>query len=152
MPHTPPRPSRTLSPAGRIAALVGLVVLLAGCAADRADEPAAIAEGRALFGRYCSACHGEGGQGGVGPALGEVVATFPDCSDHVMWVRLGSERWIEERGPTYGADDTEVDGGMPPWEGILTDADLTAVAAFERTRFGGVGETTAVEECTRASG
>ena len=131
----------------RTAILVSLMALLGGCAPDRAGEPAAITEGRAVYGRYCAACHGDDGGGGTGPALADVAATFPDCSDHMEWIRLGSQRWLDERGPTYGADDTEVAGGMPPWNGILTDPQLTAVAAFERSAFGDVDQLTAVERC-----
>ena len=34
-----------------------------------ANDPAAIATGRSIFGGTCSACHGEGATGGRGPAL-----------------------------------------------------------------------------------
>lgn len=84
----------------------------------------------------CATCHGKTGDGGVGPALASVRETFPDCEEQIRWIRLGSNRWREEIGSTYGADETPVEGAMPSFE-HLGDAVIRRVAMYERVRFGG---------------
>src|SRR5690606_12914088 len=84
----------------------------------------------------CAACHGATGTGGVGPALAEVIATFPDCETHIHWVRLGSERWKSEVGPTYGSGDAPIDQVMPSFA-ALADGAPREVAMCERGRFAG---------------
>lgn len=83
----------------------------------------------------CAACHGTDGSGGAGPSLATVRETFPDCESHIQWIRLGSERWKSEVGPTYGAPRTPVDAVMPPFE-ALGDQAIRRVAMYERVRFG----------------
>ena len=93
-------------------------------------------------GAACAGCHGAGGGGGVGPAFtgGALYTTFPTCADHTKWIQLGSANWQSEVGPTYGAEDTVSIGGMPGFQGKLTEDELYAVVVFERVVFGG-GET-----------
>ena len=87
----------------------------------------------------CAGCHGGGGGGGVGPAFtgGALYTTFPTCADHTKWIQLGSAGWQAEVGPTYGAEDTVSIGGMPGFQGKLTEDELYAVVVFERVVFGG---------------
>ena len=87
----------------------------------------------------CAGCHGGGGGGGVGPAFtgGALYTTFPTCSDHAKWIQLGSAGWQAEVGPTYGAEDTVSIGGMPGFQGKLTEDEIYAVVVFERVVFGG---------------
>ena len=87
----------------------------------------------------CAGCHGANGGGGVGPAFigGELYTTFPTCSDHAKWIQLGSAGWQSEVGPTYGAEDKVSIGGMPGFQGKLTEDELYAVVVFERVVFGG---------------
>ena len=87
----------------------------------------------------CAGCHGGGGGGGVGPAFtgGALYTTFPTCADHAKWIQLGSAGWQTEVGPTYGAEDTVSIGGMPGFQGKLTEDELYAVVVFERVVFGG---------------
>jgi mono/diheme cytochrome c family protein len=83
----------------------------------------------------CAGCHGAGGGGGVGPGFtgGAIYETFPEFVQHLQWVRLGSAGWQEQVGPTYGANDKPVNGGMPGFgEDQLTDADLVYVVLHER--------------------
>jgi mono/diheme cytochrome c family protein len=96
-----------------------------------ADESDPMVLGEELYGG-CSTCHGGGGQGASGPALTEVLATWPDFRDHMMWVRLGSDGWPAD---TYGADGKPKNGGMPPHP-RLSDEDLARVVLYERTQFG----------------
>ena len=66
-----------------------------------------------------------------------VSTTFPTCADHAKWIQLGSAGWQAEVGPTYGAEDTVSIGGMPGFQGKLTEDELYAVVVFERVVFGG---------------
>ncbi len=87
----------------------------------------------------CAGCHGANGGGGVGPAFigGELYTTFPTCSDHAKWIELGSAGWQAEVGATYGAENKVSIGGMPGFQGKLTEDELYAVVVFERVVFGG---------------
>jgi hypothetical protein len=94
----------------------------------------------AFAGNGCGGCHGAGGGGGVGPAFtgGSIYETFPNFEQHFQWVRLGSEGWQAEIGPTYGATDKPVGGGMPGFgEDAISDADLFYVVMHERMTLGG---------------
>ena len=89
----------------------------------------------------CQSCHGSDGSGGTGPALagGAVVDTFPACEDHIKWVSLGTNRWRDEEGDTYGANANLVGGGgiMQSYEDAgLTPDEIAAVVLYERVTFG----------------
>ncbi len=111
-----------------------------------------LARGQALYADAqvaCSGCHGNNGEGGVGPAFagGAVLATFPTCADHVQWVQLGSAGWQSEVGPEYGAQGTLSKGGMPNFGDSLSDEDLRSVVLFERIRFGGADLNETLIDC-----
>ena len=95
----------------------------------------------------CAGCHGGGG--GVGPAFtgGALYTTFPTCADHTKWIQLGSAGWQAEVGPTYGAEDTVSIGGMPGFQGKLTEDELYAVVVFERVVFGGGNTEEVLSDC-----
>ena len=97
----------------------------------------------------CAGCHGGGGGGGVGPAFtgGALYTTFPTCADHAKWIQLGSAGWQAEVGPTYGAEDTVSIGGMPGFQGKLTEDELYAVVVFERVVFGGGNTEDVLTDC-----
>ena len=97
----------------------------------------------------CAGCHGGGGGGGVGPAFtgGALYTTFPTCADHTKWIQLGSAGWQAEVGPTYGAEDTVSIGGMPGFQGKLTEDELYAVVVFERVVFGGGNNEEVLNDC-----
>jgi len=97
----------------------------------------------------CAGCHGGGGGGGVGPAFtgGALYTTFPTCADHAKWIQLGSAGWQAEVGPTYGAEDTVSIGGMPGFQGKLTEDELYAVVVFERVVFGGGNTEEVLADC-----
>jgi len=97
----------------------------------------------------CAGCHGGGGGGGVGPAFtgGALYTTFPTCADHAKWIQLGSAGWQAEVGPTYGAGDTVSIGGMPGFQGKLTEDELYAVVVFERVVFGGGDTEEVLTDC-----
>lgn len=134
-----------------VAVAVLAAVALAACggsSAAPADDP--LAAGREVYTRSCSVCHGATGTGGVGPALTGVLETFPACADQLHWIRLGSQRWKDEVGPSYGALDREVAGAMPSFEATLTADELVAVATFERVRYGGGEIDGVVADCGAA--
>lgn len=103
--------------------------------------------GREVYNRVCAACHGGTGQGAAGPALNGVVETFPNCNDHQMWITLGTARWKDEVGPTYGATDKEVTKVMPSFENVLTATEIAQVAAFERLSFGSASADDSLADC-----
>ena len=97
----------------------------------------------------CAGCHGANGGGGVGPAFigGELYTTFPTCSDHAKWIELGSAGWQNEVGPTYGAEDKVSIGGMPAFQGKLSEDEIYAVVVFERVVFGGAQTEEVLSDC-----
>ena len=120
------------------------VVFLVACGGGE-DDP--IAEGRRLYLQHCTACHGDFGEGGVGRPLFDVVEVFPSCDDQVTWITLGSENWLEQVGPTYGAGSRVPEGVMPAFAETLTSEQVKVVAAYERADFGGATEAGAFASC-----
>ncbi len=113
-------------------------VLYVGAFGDRTEKEAltGAALGAQVYrAQGCSACHGSGGEGGVGPALagGEAALTFPEEADHASWIRTGSGPF---RGQPYGAPDRPggqrtATGGMPGFSS-LSDEEVEAVVLYER--------------------
>ena len=120
---------------GLLLGALSSLFLLAGCSGGTDSSDPFIA-GRSVYGDVCSACHGNAGQGGVGPSLSTVDEVFPMCRDQIKWITLGSDGWKETVGDTYGAMDAPVEGGMPAMADQLTAEEIAQVAAFERTQFG----------------
>ena len=125
--------------------LLALLLLAVACGGESA--PSAVDEGREIYGNTCSACHGAAGEGGVGPALAGVLVTWPSCIDHISWIALGSDGWLQEEGDTYGATAKPVLGGMPAHASTLSADQIAAVAAFERVTYGGASEDAALADC-----
>lgn len=134
--------------------VLAVCLLLTGCGGtdDGVPDPTAfVASGESLFASEgCVRCHGEQGQGGIGPALagGAVLETFPACPDQLRWVSLGSAGWGRDVGPTYGATAQPVRGGMPGFAARLDDTQLAAVVTYTRVAFGGADPAQAVDDCT----
>lgn len=126
---------------------MALMLLLAACGGADTSEPGPLRVGRDVYGSICSACHGEIGQGGTGPALATVLETFPSCSDHIKWVTLGSDQWKAQVGDTYGATNKPVTGGMPENRATLSNEEIQAAVVYERVRFGDEELENAVANC-----
>jgi mono/diheme cytochrome c family protein len=64
----------------------------------------------------CARCHGQGGEGGVGPRLagGAAVKAFPDQADQIRLVENG-------------------EGTMPSFKGKLSPAEIRDVVEYTRT-------------------
>jgi mono/diheme cytochrome c family protein len=94
-------------------------------------------QGAQVYAKNCSPCHGGAGEGGVGPKLagGEAKLTFPNEADQIAWVDTGSG---PHKGQPYGdparpgGQHVAKSGGMPPFKGTLTDAEIKNVVTFER--------------------
>ena len=134
------------------AAAAGALILVACVSSPASTGNVDLDAGRDVFARVCTACHGAQGGGASGPALATVLETFPACADHMRWVTLGSERWRDEVGPTYGAQKKEITGAMPSWESSLTQLEIKQVAAFERFQFGGLELASATGDCGLGGG
>ncbi len=99
---------------------VGAVVMVGGaCVGTRApevtvDDPVLI-EGRDVYIRHCSACHGATGGGGRGSKLneGRVEQRIPDPADQIELVTNGRS-------------------SMPSFSGRLTEAEIEAVVRYTR--------------------
>lgn len=116
-----------------------------GCAGDASPF---FSLGQSIYSAQCTACHGAGGGGGVGPAFtgGAVLTTFSACSDHVEWVAIGTNDWPEA---TYG-DTGKPAGGvgvMPGYQNSLSLEEIAAVSLYERVAFGGEDLAVAEESC-----
>jgi mono/diheme cytochrome c family protein len=98
-----------------------------------ASEEGPMAIGEEIYGR-CSACHGADGAGVSGPALSDVLTTFPDGRDQMAWVALGSDGW-RAFADSYGANAKPVGGGMPAFAASLSEEELAAVVLYERVAF-----------------
>ena len=110
-------------PALALAVAIGLASCGGGDATDAdlerlelAFANADVALGNEVFGDSCSVCHGSDGTGGVGAALGGVSERL-SIGDHLSVVWNGR-------------------GSMPPFGGLLTDAEIAAVVAYQRSTFG----------------
>ncbi len=129
--------------------IIGLLLALMLGACGGGEEPVALpAEleaGRAVYVRLCAVCHGPQGEGAVGPALASVNETFDSCDDQMRWITLGSEQWKQQVGPTLGG--REITGVMPPFDQVLTPAEIAQVAAFQRHAFAGELEDEALAAC-----
>jgi mono/diheme cytochrome c family protein len=120
------------------AALLALPVwagLYGGAFGERQTGELSVAQRGALVYRSagCAGCHGPTGGGGVGPALNNVVKTFPDFADHVSWVHTGSKPF---QGQTYGNSGRTATGGMPGFKDSLSEEEIVAVVCHERIDFG----------------
>lgn len=70
--------------------------------------------GRDVWIGNCTRCHGQRGQGGVGPRLAGVVTDrYPDVTEQITLVESGR-------------------GIMPAWEGRLTAEEIAAVVRYTR--------------------
>lgn len=86
-------------------------------------------DGEQIFAQFCASCHGAQGTGGVGPPMtgGAEAAQFPNVEDHIAFVNTGSRP-----GQPYGTNGQGT-GGMPGWEGSLSEEEIRAVVEYERS-------------------
>jgi mono/diheme cytochrome c family protein len=103
--------------------IVTLVVAVGFVVALFANEPsggggnaAKSGPGYDVYLANCARCHGQDGQGGIGPKLagGAVVRSFPDSADQIRLVENG-------------------EGTMPSFKNRLSPAEIEDVVAYTRT-------------------
>lgn len=119
-------------------------IIFAGTLESPERDSEIIALGREVYDDSggCAGCHGAEGGGGVGPALsnGEVMATFGDWRDHVIWIVNGSPAepgtpFGDQNEPSLGAAN-----GMPAFGDDLSAREILAVTYFERVEISGADE------------
>lgn len=97
-------------------AAMGLMTFGSAFAAETVDPQmqSLMTQGKTVFLDNCAACHGENGEGGVGPKLdgNSFIKTRANIINQVL----------------FGA----VDHGMPPFAPQLTDEQIAAVATYVR--------------------
>jgi high-affinity iron transporter len=102
-------------------AIVGFVVVLAATRAVAA-EPAPAAR---LYAERCSGCHGDDGRGD-GPAAEALVPRPRNFRAPGFW----KDRTLEQT--VAAVKKGKVGTMMPPFDGVLTEAEIEAVARFVR--------------------
>lgn len=78
------------------------------------DDPDVVATGASVYGRHCASCHGVDGEGLIGPSL---------IDDE--WTHGGSPREI-----AASIRDGIPEKGMPPWDNMLRQDEISAVTGF----------------------
>ena len=101
--------------------LVGVLLVAATCA-RAADVP----NGAQLFAERCSGCHGDHG-GGDGPAAAALLPKPRNFHDAAFWRDRSQDQVtaVVKKGKPGTM--------MPGFEGVLSDAEIDAVARFVRT-------------------
>jgi cytochrome c oxidase cbb3-type subunit 2 len=92
------------------------------------------AKGRDLYVAHCSACHQVSGEGlpGVFPPLkGSGVVNKDDATKHIHVVLDGMEG-ARAGGVVYAS-------AMPPFAGMLSDAEIAGIIDYERSAWGNHG-------------
>jgi cytochrome c oxidase cbb3-type subunit 2 len=108
-------------------------------ASDDADS------GRSLYITHCSACHqinGEGLPGVFPPLKGSGVVNKDDASKHIHAVLDGIS------GGTAGG--MVYPSTMPPFAGVLSDAEIADIIDFERSSWGNHGKPVTSAQVTAA--
>ena len=96
-----------------------------------AQASAQAVDGKTVYATTCAACHqatGLGVEGTYPPLAGSEWVT----GDEAKLIRIilnGLTGPVEVAGETYS-------GAMPPWGGVLKDADIAAVTTYLRSAFG----------------
>jgi mono/diheme cytochrome c family protein len=106
-----------------IGGTVALALLLGACGDDdegaSSDGSQPAGGGAEVFSQNCASCHGQDGEGGIGPQLGDgaVAEAYPDVEDQIAVITNGR-------------------GNMPSFDGQLTEDQIRSVAMFEREELG----------------
>ncbi len=117
---------------------------LASSASNNAVTTVDIAAAQ-LYETHCASCHGKQGQGepGAFPALAGNRAVQMDNPTNVL-------RVILQGGYPPSTAGNPRPHGMPPFQQVLTDPELAAVASFVRTSWGNASAPVTITEAHRA--
>ncbi len=103
-------------------------------------------DGKALFQKNCSPCHGMDGQGTPGTYPPLVNSPYTNDAakkdEHIKFILGGRKGSINVLGTTYN-------GVMPPFNGKLNDAQAAALATYERTTWGNKGGKVTAKEVAK---
>ncbi|HHD11547.1 MAG TPA: cytochrome c [Deltaproteobacteria bacterium] len=108
--------------------ILSVIVLLAVCMVP--TPSLAVVDGKALYMRWCSQCHGEDGRG-------DGVNSTPDMSinprDHTdaTFMSTKTDEQLEEV-IRYGGAGIAKSPLMPPWRKTLTDEEIKALVKYLR--------------------
>ena len=83
--------------------------------AQKVDQPEMLKAGAAVFASKCSACHGQQGQGIIGPNLTDKY-----------WIHGQGQRKDIYQVVTKGV----LDKGMPSWSGLLSEDEILEVVGY----------------------
>lgn len=105
-----------------IGGFVGLLLVLGACGGD--DDEGASSDGGGgtgseIYSQSCASCHGQSGEGGIGPELGggAVAEAYPEIDDQIAVITNGR-------------------GSMPAFGNQLSEDEIRSVAEFEREELG----------------
>ena len=95
-----------------------------------AGDPVAIKQGAAMYKQHCAACHGDNGQGGIGPSLIDKTFLYtagdvPD-DDYFEIINNGTQPGMIEDGRA-------AKGGMPSYSNTLEKNKIWALVAYIRS-------------------
>ena len=107
-------------------ALLGFGVSMTGHAVMAAE----VAQGRALYQQYCSACHGLQGKGD-GPAAATMQPKPRNHTDGTYMNTLSDDHLVQVI--TAGGPAVQKSPLMPPWKGTLTPAQVQDIVVYLRT-------------------
>ena len=88
--------------------------------AQQFDLPELMERGEGVYTKYCVACHGVNGEGGVGKAIAGSPYAVGPVADHLDIVVNGSK----------------ANPAMQAFGGTLNDLDMAAVITYQRNAFG----------------
>jgi len=113
------------------AALLALGLVTAASLVMATNAAAQSPDGKTVYSTTCAACHQATGEGveGTYPPLANSEWVNGDEAKVVRIVLHGLTGPVEVAGETYA-------GMMPPWGGVLKDADIAAVLPYVRSAWG----------------
>lgn len=95
-----------------------------------AGDPAAILAGKGLYEDNCAGCHGDNGEGDIGPSVIDTVFLYAEGDladdDYFELINNGTEEGMVEEGRT-------MKGGMPSFKEDLSRKEIWSVIAFIRS-------------------
>jgi cytochrome c oxidase cbb3-type subunit III len=109
----------------RSSRVLALVIALAaggvGAAGGCSSSPSVpadptLAKGQQIYNQNCSSCHGEKGEGVLGPRLIGIAKTYPDVTKQIAVISNGVKG-----------------SSMPAWKDKLSADDIRAVAEYTRS-------------------
>jgi mono/diheme cytochrome c family protein len=104
-------------------------------------------DGQLVYRSRCAACHGTDGQGlrGAFPPIAGAEIANRDEIYHIKIVLEGMSGPLVVKGIAY-------DGTMPPFNLVLSAAEIAAVITYERTAFGNSGGAVSVDDVVKMGG